>query len=124
MDYVSVGKLISKKRRQKKITKKKLAEILDVKKECITYWEKGKCLPYLDKMQQLTNVLDISTNDLMGDDTYLLRTNKTLRNAYIVMILGVLNIVLYNSPVFSLFFMLSLIISTALLFKEIKSLYN
>ena len=38
MGYTNVGKIISKKRKQKKITKKQLAEILNVEKECITYF--------------------------------------------------------------------------------------
>ena len=123
MDYAKVGKIISKKRRQKKITKKQLAEILNVEKDCITYWEKGKCLPFLDVMQKLTKTLDISMNDLMGKDADLV-SNKSLRRCYLIILLGVVTVLLYNTFVSSVFVVSFFIFGFVLLFKEIKKLYN
>ena len=123
MNYKNVGKIISKKRKQKKITKKQLAEILNVEKECITYWEKGRCLPFIDKMNDLSKTLDISLNDLMGSDKFVVK-NKLASKCYLMMIFGILVIILSNSPLFKVSLVLFFVSSIFLLFKEIKNLYN
>ena len=123
MDYKEVGKLISKKRKEKKITKKKLAEILDVEEECITYWEKGKCLPFFNKMPQLSQTLDVPLYELMGNNEEVI-TNKLLKKCYLMMLFSIIVMVSYHTPFFILALGLFLIVGSFLLFKELKKLYN
>lgn len=123
MDYAKVGKIISRKRKQKKMTKKELAEILNVDKECITHWEKGKCLPFIEKMNDISKALDISLSDLMGNDKFV-ANNRLASICYSIMIFGILVAISYNSPLFKISLVLFFVASIFFLFKEIKKLYN
>ena len=69
MDQIKIGKFISKKRKEKKLTQSKLAEILGITDRAISKWENGICMPDVSVMLELCNILDISINELLnGED--------------------------------------------------------
>lgn len=123
MDSVKVGKIISKRRKEKKITKKKLAEILDVDVKCITYWEKGKCLPFFELLPKLSKELDLSLYELLGDGADIIN-NTMIKKFYLLVMLSMLTIVTYKTPIFILSLTVYFVIGLAILFKELKKLYN
>lgn len=69
MNQEKIGKYISEKRKQKKITQEELAERLGVSDRAISNWENGKNMPDLSLFKPLCSELGITINDLMsGED--------------------------------------------------------
>ena len=52
----------------KKISQKKLAEMLHVSQSAVTNWVKGKNSPDIETVAQICNILDISVTQLFGTD--------------------------------------------------------
>ena len=69
MNQELIGKYISKKRKQKGLTQKELANNLNISEKTISKWECGNGLPEVSLMQPLCNELDITVNELLsGED--------------------------------------------------------
>lgn len=69
MNQEKIGKYISEKRKEKKITQEELAERLGVSDRAISNWENGKNMPDLSLFKPLCKELGITINDLMsGED--------------------------------------------------------
>jgi len=65
MDLIKIGKFISTKRKEKKLTQEELAEKLLITDRAVSKWERGLSLPDADKMLDLCNILDINVNELL-----------------------------------------------------------
>lgn len=65
MDLIKIGKFISTKRKEKKLTQEELAEKLYITDRAVSKWERGLSLPDADKMLDLCNILGISVNELL-----------------------------------------------------------
>ena len=65
MDLIKIGKFISTKRKEKKLTQEELAEKLYITDRAVSKWERGLSLPDADKMLDLCNILDINVNELL-----------------------------------------------------------
>lgn len=65
MDNKKIGRLIAKKRKEKGLTQSGLAELLSVSNKTISKWETGAGLPDISLLIDLSNVLDISIDDLL-----------------------------------------------------------
>ena len=68
MNQEKIGKYISEKRKEKKITQEELAERLGVSDRAISNWENGKNMPDLSLFKPLCNELGITINDLMSGE--------------------------------------------------------
>lgn len=68
METNARGYLILKKRKEKHMTQKELAEKLYVSPSTVSKWEKGTTCPDLDKLKRLSAVLEIPLSDLLGAD--------------------------------------------------------
>ena len=69
MNQEKIGKYISEKRKEKKLTQEELAEKLGVSDRAVSNWENGKNMPDLSLFKPLCKELGITINDLMsGED--------------------------------------------------------
>ena len=66
MDQGLVGLFISKKRKEKGLTQKQLADKLFISEKTISKWECGNGLPEVSLMLPLCEILEISVNELLS----------------------------------------------------------
>lgn len=83
MDQIKIGRFISEKRKEKKLTQAQLAERLGITDRAVSKWETGKSLPDAAIMLELCGLLCITVNDLLcGEvvsmENYNERTEKNL----------------------------------------------
>lgn len=65
-----VGKNIKKAREAKGISQEQLAERLNVTRQAVSNWERGKTEPDIQMLQQLSEVLEVSVEELIyGEST-------------------------------------------------------
>ncbi len=65
MNQEKIGKYISKIRKEKKMTQEELGEKLRVSSKTISRWETGKCMPDISQLMPLSEILEISVNELI-----------------------------------------------------------
>ena len=69
MNQIKTGKYIAEKRKKKGHTQKELAEKLLVSDKAVSKWERGICLPNIELIKPLSEILDISIDALLsGED--------------------------------------------------------
>lgn len=66
MDQGLIGLFISKKRKEKGLTQKQLADKLFISEKTISKWECGNGLPEISLMLPLCEILEISVNELLS----------------------------------------------------------
>lgn len=60
-----VGSAIAEQRRARGLTQAKLAEMINLEQEAISRWERGTRMPTLHRLQQLSDALDCSVDQLL-----------------------------------------------------------
>lgn len=70
MDIIEFGLYLSKLRKEKGITQKELASKLCVTVSAISKWERGKCMPEITKIKELSEIFSISVNDLLNCNSF------------------------------------------------------
>ncbi|MDU1443053.1 MAG: helix-turn-helix transcriptional regulator [Clostridium cochlearium] len=60
MGTTETGKLISTIRKQKGMTQKDIATLLNVSDKAVSKWERGECYPEVTLLPQLSSILEIS----------------------------------------------------------------
>lgn len=68
MNQEKIGKFISRKRKEKKLTQLEFAEQLGVTDRSVSNWENGKNMPDLSLFQPICEILNITINDLMSGE--------------------------------------------------------
>lgn len=69
MDQAKIGKFIAEKRRQRGLTQRTLAEQLLVSDKAVSKWERGICLPNIELLSPLAELLDVNVKTLLtGED--------------------------------------------------------
>lgn len=68
MDYKKIGNFIMTERKAKKLTQKKLAEMLFVSEKTISKWENGNGLPDTNTLPRLCEIFDITINELLNGE--------------------------------------------------------
>ena len=68
MEQSRIGKLIAKKRKELKMTQEELADKLFVTNKTVSRWENGNYMPDLSMIVSLSNVLGVSTYELLTGD--------------------------------------------------------
>ncbi len=76
MDQIKIGKFISIKRKEKKLTQQELAEKLNITDRAISKWENGSCLPDVGTMPELCKILGITINDLFSGEIVDMKDNE------------------------------------------------
>lgn len=85
MNQEKIGKFITEKRKEIKLTQEQLAEQLNISKNAVSKWERGLNLPDVSIMQDLCKILNITLNELfigekILDDKYKEVADKNLLN--------------------------------------------
>ena len=68
MNQKKIGKFISEKRKELKLTQAQLAEKLGVTDKTVSRWENGNYMPDLSLLQQLSKELNVSINELLSGE--------------------------------------------------------
>lgn len=68
MDQGKIGRFIGAMRKQRGLTQEQLGEKLGVTNKTISRWETGKYMPDIDKLQELSAILDLSINELLAGE--------------------------------------------------------
>ena len=68
MNQEKIGKFISKKRKEKNLTQEVLAEKLSVSKNAVSKWERGICLMDMSLLKPLSEILDVSINEILNGE--------------------------------------------------------
>ena len=78
MKMEQVGNFIRKKRKDKNLTQKDLANELGVSDKAISKWERGICCPDISLLKDLSCILGVSVNELLsGEDIDNLEKERT-----------------------------------------------
>lgn len=85
MDQVKIGKFIAQVRKEKQLTQKQLADLLNISDKTISKWETGRGLPDVSMILLLCEILDINANELLSgeripDELYKEKAEETILN--------------------------------------------
>ncbi len=68
MNQEKIGKFISKQRKLKELTQEELAEKLGITKNAVSKWERGLCLMDMSLLKPLSEILEVSVNELLAGE--------------------------------------------------------
>ena len=68
MDKVKIGQFIANCRKDKKLTQEQLAEKLNISKNAVSKWKRGICLMDMSLLKPLSEILDVSVNDILSGE--------------------------------------------------------
>ncbi len=68
MNQESIGKFIAKQRKLKNLTQEALAEKLGITKNAVSKWERGLCLMDMSLLKPLSEILEVSVNDILSGE--------------------------------------------------------
>ena len=63
------GKAIAKARRAKNMTQMELADTLNISYQAVSNWERGMSMPDISKLPELSEILGISTDEMLGKNS-------------------------------------------------------
>lgn len=66
LDREKVGRAISGQRRIRGMTQKQLADLLNVSYQAVSRWEQGICLPSVDMIYDIAQILDVTVDFLLN----------------------------------------------------------
>ena len=66
MEKQNLGEIISSNRRQKRMTQKELADMLNVTDKAVSKWERNIARPDINTIPKLAEILDVPVEDLIG----------------------------------------------------------
>lgn len=70
---VAIGERIKESRKQKALTQQELAEQLNVSRSAVSNWEVGRNYPDLDLIVRLSDLLEITLDHLLREDTVMVQ---------------------------------------------------
>ena len=68
MDKEKTGQLITELRKEKGLTQKQLADVLNVTDKAVSKWERGLSFPDISMLEPLSEVLDISIMEILAGE--------------------------------------------------------
>ncbi len=71
MNTIDVGRFIATLRKEKGMTQKDLAEKLGVTDKAVSKWETGKCYPDIEIIEKISNLFNISINEILNGEKIL-----------------------------------------------------
>ena len=66
MNQEKIGKFIANIRKEKKLTQEEFAEKLGITKNAVSKWERGLCLMDMSLLKPLSEILDVSINEILA----------------------------------------------------------
>lgn len=66
MDTEKMGKFIAEQRKEKKMTQKELADLLDITDKAVSKWERGLSCPDISLLSTLAELLEVTTGELLN----------------------------------------------------------
>ncbi len=120
MDQESIGKFIAKQRRLKGLTQEELAEQLGITKNAVSKWERGLCLMDMSLLKPLSEILEVSINDILAGEIIESKDIEKKSEENIIKLTELVNLksMRYGIIGMTLFFIILVIIST---FKDVNS---
>ena len=80
---MTIGEKIIQLRMSKGISQEQLAEHLNVSRQSVSKWEMGQAAPQIDKIVQLSELFNVSCDELLKEDVTILGSSaKQKRNKY------------------------------------------
>lgn len=79
MDNRIIGKFIKKKRKEIGLTQTELGDKLGVSDKAISKWETGNSLPDIGILKSLSDILGISTSELLNGGKIIIKILKIIR---------------------------------------------
>lgn len=67
-DMTKIGKKIKTARTEKNMTQMDLADAMGISFQAVSNWERGNSMPDIAKLPELCQILDLSMDDLLGND--------------------------------------------------------
>ena len=64
-DMIGIGKRIAKYRKEKNMTQLELADKLGISYQAVSNWERGDSMPDISKLEDISQILDISIDELL-----------------------------------------------------------
>ncbi|MGG3928572.1 helix-turn-helix domain-containing protein [Metabacillus fastidiosus] len=112
----SIGEKIKEARTKKKMTQQELSDLLNVSRSAISNWESGRNYPDLDTIVRLSDILEISLNQLLREDKIMVKeiSEEQRKNAKRKIILRII------VPLF----IISLFTTSYLLYQENSNVHN
>lgn len=102
MDSKKVGNLIAKLRKEKSLTQQELADLLGVSSKTISKWETGSGLPDISFLKQVSEIFEITIEELLDGTIYNKDISQTKLNKK--------NILLISLTIFSIITILTIIL--------------
>lgn len=68
MDQKKIGEFIAKCRKEKNMTQQELADKLNITKNAVSKWERGLSLMDISLLKQVSEILEISVNELLNGE--------------------------------------------------------
>ena len=68
MDQEKIGKFIASCRKEKNLTQEELAEKLNITKNAVSKWERGLSLMDMSLLKPLSEILDVSINEILAGE--------------------------------------------------------
>lgn len=65
---MTIGEKLAKARKEKNFTQEQLAKLMDVTRQSVSRWESNLAYPEVDKIVELSKILDINCDYLLKDD--------------------------------------------------------
>ncbi len=100
------GELLKKLRLDKKLTQDELANLIYVDRTAISKWECGKSIPDYDSLTRLSNVFDISINEIIEGKLIVNIKKRKLKHNKIIVI-----IIMFSLAILLLFLILYFILN-------------
>ena len=87
MNSDKIGKFISKLRKEKNMTQQELGDLLGINGKSISKWERGINLPDISILKDLTNIFNISIEELLNGERKNISTSSKKDNQYFKILL-------------------------------------
>ena len=68
MDKERTGQLIAELRKEKGLTQKQLADVINVTDKAVSKWERGLSFPDISMLEPISEVLDVSIMELLAGE--------------------------------------------------------
>ena len=68
MNQKKIGKFIAQKRKEKNLTQEQIAETLGVSINAVSKWERGLCLMDMSLLKPLSQILDVTINEILSGE--------------------------------------------------------
>jgi len=82
INFMTIGQKITQLRTAADISQEQLSETLGVSRQSVSKWETDQALPQIDKVLQIAELFNISTDELLRDKIELKSTGKKKHNKY------------------------------------------